>query len=645
MWVGYQSEDFKLTAATMGCGTSIARVEPSNTRSPESSFKEITPRPKATQDVSLQKEARRSGAASREPQRGAAAVKSAALRPNDSFEEEQPPQHRNSKKGSAEGGKVANGGGGLMERMFYESHEGMLPKEDMDAAWASPDTVNDEEVKEFLARVKAEGLEFVQQSNPVQGLRIIRPPSQSSSDSSDEASSLGNGTELTAEDWLDGDEEEAEEDGGAEKEEQTQLTQKTLRASFTKPDPVLEKEAWRELGPVRAALDDAGITIANQIKFFEALEPISYKAEEYIVRQGEVGDRFYVLTRGHVRLTKTLPTGEEEVLTHLYAGHFFGEMSLFNNEARVANIIAEVDAECMCMSKEKFAPFLEQDAKFRDMIQALVKQREQVGKERAERSKKREVVRREGKPKDVRISRLEFWGRTKEDKKQVINKYLVLHKLGKGAFGVVYRAVHLPTGRQVAMKRINRAKMRKLRIGKKSDEDVVKEIAIMKRLNHRNVVSLLEVIDDPQGDYFFLVQEYVKNGAVMHEQVGRRRAPFAPPPQSCSTCSLPPTMCGCCCGSQEENQPLPSTLARKYFRDILAGMDYLHFQGVIHRDIKPGNILVADDVSVSCPRCCCCASLQAPFCLPFAAAACAARACAKSRTLAFPPLFAMMMTC
>ncbi|CAE7884991.1 unnamed protein product, partial [Symbiodinium sp. KB8] len=85
----------------------------------------------------------------------------------------------------------------------------------------------------------------------------------------------------------------------------------------------------------------------------------------------------------------------------------------------------------------------------------------------------------------------------------------------------------------------------------------------MKRLKHPNVVVLHEVINNPKGREFYLVQEYMSAGSVVPEE--------------------------------ERVDPLSITLAKRYFRDMLCGLEYLHFQGVIHRDIKPGNILVSEE--------------------------------------------------
>ncbi|GAA6011271.1 hypothetical protein JCM10207_008283 [Rhodosporidiobolus poonsookiae] len=97
-----------------------------------------------------------------------------------------------------------------------------------------------------------------------------------------------------------------------------------------------------------------------------------------------------------------------------------------------------------------------------------------------------------------------------------------------------------------------------------TDDQVKKEVAIMKRLDHPNVVRLKEVIDDAKSKKVFMVLEFMAGGQV----------PW-----------------------QDENKRPVMTVkqARDTFRQVVLGLEYLHYQGIIHRDIKPANLLWTED--------------------------------------------------
>lgn len=94
---------------------------------------------------------------------------------------------------------------------------------------------------------------------------------------------------------------------------------------------------------------------------------------------------------------------------------------------------------------------------------------------------------------------------------------------------------------------------------------IKEEIAIMKKLHHSNLVSLIEVLDDPTEDSLYMVMEMCKKGVVMKV------------------------------GLEERADPYDDDLCRCWFRDLILGIEYLHAQGIVHRDIKPDNCLITND--------------------------------------------------
>lgn len=107
---------------------------------------------------------------------------------------------------------------------------------------------------------------------------------------------------------------------------------------------------------------------------------------------------------------------------------------------------------------------------------------------------------------------------------KLINNYEVLRELGKGTHGKVKlaRALGNDEENKVAIKIVKRFRQKRLKLGgRETQEDrVKKEIAVLKKARHHHVVSLLEVIDDPDADKVYMILEYVEEG----EMKWRRKA-------------------------------------------------------------------------------------------------------------------------
>ncbi|KAH7125281.1 serine/threonine-protein kinase PAK1 [Dendryphion nanum] len=107
--------------------------------------------------------------------------------------------------------------------------------------------------------------------------------------------------------------------------------------------------------------------------------------------------------------------------------------------------------------------------------------------------------------------------------RKIINNYEVIDELGRGVHGKVKLGRNLDTGVFVAIKIVERYSKRR-RLGKNSshEDKIKKEIAILKKARHQNIVSLLEVIDDPTRKKVYIILEHVELGEVKWRTLGEK---------------------------------------------------------------------------------------------------------------------------
>ncbi|KAK7870023.1 hypothetical protein R5R35_011989 [Gryllus longicercus] len=103
-----------------------------------------------------------------------------------------------------------------------------------------------------------------------------------------------------------------------------------------------------------------GIHISVLAKICDLIRVEFYPTDKQIVKEGDVGNTFYIVSGGSVKVTKRNPeSGVEEELQSLHRGNFFGELALLNNDRRKATITAlSPGAECLVLDREPFIEFL-----------------------------------------------------------------------------------------------------------------------------------------------------------------------------------------------------------------------------------------------------------------------------------------------
>lgn len=171
-----------------------------------------------------------------------------------------------------------------------------------------------------------------------------------------------------------------------------------------------------------------------------------------------------------------------------------------------------------------------------------------------------------------------------------VKQYELRRIIGQGAFGIVNLGVDVNTGIKYAVKEFSKAKLRKkdrqnlFRLGprgrgpgrrgpavpveeERSPLDLIRgEIAILKKLNHINIVKLYEVLDVAAEDSMYMVFELCELGALTEVSVG-----------------------------DKPGKIFTDSECRDVFQQMVLGIEYLHEHDIVHRDIKPDNLLRSAD--------------------------------------------------
>jgi cAMP-dependent protein kinase regulator len=95
-------------------------------------------------------------------------------------------------------------------------------------------------------------------------------------------------------------------------------------------------------------------------KLSDALKEDKFERDQFVIREGEMGEKFYFIVEGTAIATKRL-NGAQETTTVMeyHSGQYFGERALITNDMRAANIIATSDTlRCLSLERDTFKRLL-----------------------------------------------------------------------------------------------------------------------------------------------------------------------------------------------------------------------------------------------------------------------------------------------
>jgi len=341
----------------------------------------------------------------------------------------------------------------------------------------------------------------------------------------------------------------------------------------------------------------------ERTRLAEALDEVSYEAGSHIVREGEMGDTFYIILSGLVSVSKK----DEGELIQLKSGDYFGERSVIKNEPRAATCLALTKVSCLSLRSDVFKALLgSMDDIFKNrqkeynqmkgtgqvptvveplptmsLPNATIKEEDEEGggdgaEDNDEKEEEKHPVEQEAKKEDpedasltVTIAPMRPQHRRQRSNSSLLggnggpdplllpriqlSDLRVLGTLGKGSFGVV-QLVKDKNGHTYALKIVSKQAV----VDLGQQEHVINEKKTMMQLNHPFLVRLYATFQD--ADRLYFLAEAALGGELF--TLLRSRSTF------------------------------PEQTARFYSAGVILAFEYMHAKGIIYRDLKPENLLL-----------------------------------------------------
>jgi serine/threonine protein kinase len=254
--------------------------------------------------------------------------------------------------------------------------------------------------------------------------------------------------------------------------------------------------------------------------FLNCMTPKHIEAGARFIKQGLKGDTFYVIQEGSC-VVNVEKDGSEYPVSRLRAGDIVGEIALITDWPRSAHVDAETQVKLWGITKARFDEMCKECNDIQNFLTEVVARRLSRESVTADRT---------------------------------VGKYVINEIIGRGGWGIVYRAVHRDLDMPVAIKMLNHDMGMDPDFSKKFRYEA-KTIA---HLNHENIVKVYDI--EELYKTIFIIMEYLP-GLPLDYII-------------------------------ERTQKLSVSRVLDIILQVCAGLDYAHKQGVVHQDIKPANLFV-----------------------------------------------------
>ncbi|GLE03200.1 hypothetical protein PINS_up012079 [Pythium insidiosum] len=292
--------------------------------------------------------------------------------------------------------------------------------------------------------------------------------------------------------------------------------------------PILNKLTHQELQQVAAAME------------WEEYEPTTI-----IIRQGEVGEHFFIITQGEIVVTQVdQDTNEEKQIRVMKAGDHFGEMALLKDEVRSATCTATTSVQCLTLGREHFIAML-------GTLQELM-DREPVSSTDSKRRNSAGFIRNAS-----NVALAEHGSDYKYFMQIKLDELEILQTLGRGAFGRVKLVRRAGTNGAYALKCLVKSRI----VENNLKEHVLNEKRVMVSLDHPFILRLYSTYQDKK--YLYLLLELALGGELFTYL--RRRERFEEP------------------------------VAKFYIASVVLVFQHMHSKSIAYRDLKPENILLDNE--------------------------------------------------